>query len=119
MSIGWKLDIIEIMITMIETIINSLVETDVFRRISCMRPNEKCNSAMFIKYRLITLIILPMIALIKPSKNPSVTNNHKIFDGNVPIAEMVPISLTRSKTDIIITFRILISTIDISTILTM
>jgi len=98
---------------------NSRGEIDVVKRIFFILPNEKWNSAKFIKYKLSTLMMLPAMTLIRPSKNPSAMNSHKIFDGSVPIAEMVPISLTRSKTDIIITFKILMSTIEISMIFTM
>ena len=81
---------------MIGTITNSCAEMDVVKRISFILPNEKWNSAKLIKYKLSTLMMLPTTTLISPNKNPSTTNSHKIFDGSVPMAEMVPISLTLS-----------------------
>ena len=58
--------------------------------------------------------MLPIRAPPTPMQNPSITNMLRIFPGRVPMAAIVPISLIRSYTAMIITFMMLIRTMAMS-----
>jgi hypothetical protein len=93
---GCKLEITAINITINDTTIKSEGEIDVSNKMFFIRPKEKWNSTALIMSKVSIPTIFPMIVLITPKDKPSAKNSHKTFEGSVPIAEIVPISLTRS-----------------------